>query len=157
MTKVDLTAIEGIEETTALVLLSEIGTDMSKWPGSKQFCSWLGLCPQGQAVGGQGAVVQGEGGSQPGGAGVTAGGMEHVAVRARRRWVHSSGGSRAESGRAKAVTATAHNRWRGWCTCRLLKHGQAYVAKGLEEYEQQHHERQLRSLKRKSRKTSATS
>ncbi len=46
VTKVDLTAIEGIEETTALVLLGEIGTDMSKWPSSKQFCSWLGLCPQ---------------------------------------------------------------------------------------------------------------
>ncbi len=45
VTKVDLTAIEGIEETTALVLLGEIGTDMSKWPSSKQFCSWLGLCP----------------------------------------------------------------------------------------------------------------
>ncbi len=46
------------------------------------------------------------------------------------------------------MTATAAN-WRGWCT-RLLKHGQAYVAKGLQEYEQQHHERQLRSLKRKA-------
>ena len=43
---VDLTAIEGIEEGTALVLIREIGTDRSKWPSSKQFCSWLGLCPQ---------------------------------------------------------------------------------------------------------------
>src|SRR5262249_54976413 len=39
---VDLTAIEGIDETTALVLLSEIGTDMSRWPSVKQFTSWLG-------------------------------------------------------------------------------------------------------------------
>src|SRR5262249_29873898 len=29
---VDLTAIEGIEERTALVVLSEVGTDMSRWP-----------------------------------------------------------------------------------------------------------------------------
>src|SRR5262245_61814222 len=50
---VDLTAIEGIDETTALVLLSEIGTDMSRWPSLKQFCSWLGLCPQHKISGGK--------------------------------------------------------------------------------------------------------
>src|SRR5439155_21704309 len=43
---VDLTAIEGISETTALVILSEIGTDVSKFPHEKNFVSWLGLCPQ---------------------------------------------------------------------------------------------------------------
>src|SRR5438128_9461391 len=50
---VDLTAIEGIEEGTALVLLSEIGTDMSRWPSEKHFCSWLGLCPQHKISGGK--------------------------------------------------------------------------------------------------------
>ncbi len=44
------------------------------------------------------------------------------------------------------MTATAHKLAR--LVYALLKHGQAYVAKGLQEYEQQHHERQLRSLKR---------
>ena len=39
---VDLTTIEGIEEGTALVILSEIGTDMHRWPSVKHFCSWLG-------------------------------------------------------------------------------------------------------------------
>jgi len=33
---VDLTIIEGIDESTALVVLSEIGTDMSKFPTVKQ-------------------------------------------------------------------------------------------------------------------------
>src|SRR5262249_42996531 len=50
---VDLTALEGIDETTALVLLSEIGTDMSRWPSVKHFCSWLGLCPQHKISGGK--------------------------------------------------------------------------------------------------------
>ncbi len=42
VTGVDLTAIEGINEHTALVLLSEIGTDMSRWPTEKHFAAWLG-------------------------------------------------------------------------------------------------------------------
>src|ERR1700747_561286 len=46
MAGVDLTAIEGISETTALVILSEIGTDLSRFPTEKNFVSWLGLCPQ---------------------------------------------------------------------------------------------------------------
>src|SRR5207249_1110934 len=42
----DLTVIEGIDERTALVILSEIGLDVSKIPQEKNFVSWLGLCPQ---------------------------------------------------------------------------------------------------------------
>ena len=46
MAGVDLTAVEGISETTALVILSEIGVDLSAFPHEKNFVSWLGLCPQ---------------------------------------------------------------------------------------------------------------
>ena len=42
---VDLTAIEGIEESTALIVLSEIGIDMSRWPSEKHFGSWLAWRP----------------------------------------------------------------------------------------------------------------
>jgi transposase len=53
MAGVDRTVIEGIEESTALVLLSEIGTDRSRWPSVKHFCSWLGLCPNHRLSGGR--------------------------------------------------------------------------------------------------------
>src|SRR5262249_6541047 len=53
MAGVDLTTIEGIEEGTALVILSEIGTGMTRWPSVKHFCSWLGLCPQHKLSGGK--------------------------------------------------------------------------------------------------------
>src|SRR5260370_17187719 len=53
MAGVDLTTIEGIEEGTALVILSEVGTDMHRWPSVKHFCSWLGLCPQHKISGGK--------------------------------------------------------------------------------------------------------
>lgn len=42
ITGVDLTAIPGIEATSALKMISEIGLDLSRWKSSKQFASWLG-------------------------------------------------------------------------------------------------------------------
>jgi hypothetical protein len=42
---VDLTQIDGITPYTALKLLSEIGTDMGRWPTEKHFTSWL-PCPE---------------------------------------------------------------------------------------------------------------
>ncbi|WP_163020013.1 transposase, partial [Pseudomonas viridiflava] len=42
---VDLTAIPTIGIDTALVLASELGADLSRFPTSQHFCSWLGLAP----------------------------------------------------------------------------------------------------------------
>ena len=43
---VDLTQIDGINESAALGLISEIGINMSPWPTEKHFASWLTLCPK---------------------------------------------------------------------------------------------------------------
>jgi transposase len=53
MTGVDLTALEGIDDTTALMLVSEIGFAMSRWPTVKPFTSWLGWCPHQRVSGGK--------------------------------------------------------------------------------------------------------
>src|SRR6266571_3186508 len=37
----------------ALIILSEIGLDMSRWRSAKAFCSWLGLCPGNKISGGR--------------------------------------------------------------------------------------------------------
>jgi len=50
---VDLTAISGIGIVTVLILISEIGVDMSRWRNAKAFCSWLGLCPGNKISGGK--------------------------------------------------------------------------------------------------------
>ena len=39
-----MTQVPGLEEN-ALPLFSEVGRDMSKWPDSGHFASWLSLCP----------------------------------------------------------------------------------------------------------------
>jgi transposase len=52
-TGVDLSQIDGIAPYTALKLLSEIGTDMSRWPTEKHFTSWLTLAPKNKISGGR--------------------------------------------------------------------------------------------------------
>lgn len=41
----DATVISGITDYTWMQLLSEVGTDLSRWPTEKHFTSWLGLAP----------------------------------------------------------------------------------------------------------------
>jgi transposase len=50
---VDLTQLPGIGVLAALILISEIGTDMAKWRSPKAFASWLGLCPNHKISGGR--------------------------------------------------------------------------------------------------------
>ena len=49
----DLTQINGINETAALSLISEIGITMNPWPTEKHFASWLSLCPTNKIRGGR--------------------------------------------------------------------------------------------------------
>jgi len=36
---------------SVLLIVSEIGVDMSKWRSAKAFCAWLGLCPRNKISG----------------------------------------------------------------------------------------------------------
>jgi transposase len=40
-----LTTIPGVDECLAEAILAEIGTDMSRFPGPDNLCSWTGICP----------------------------------------------------------------------------------------------------------------
>ena len=42
ITGVDLLAVKGFSYGSILTILSEVGTDMSKWKTEKHFTSWLG-------------------------------------------------------------------------------------------------------------------
>jgi transposase len=50
---VDLTQIIGLNVLSVLIILSEIGLDMSRWRNEKAFCAWLGLCPGNKISGGK--------------------------------------------------------------------------------------------------------
>jgi transposase len=106
MAGVDLTAIEGIDETTALVVLSETGTDMSRWASEKHFASWLGLCPQVRLSGGKVKASRVRRGAN----------RASVALRLAARSLHHSKSAlgaffrrlKSRLGVSKAIVATAH-------------------------------------------------
>jgi transposase len=50
---VDLCNVDGMSEVSSVELISEIGTDMSKWKNSKHFSAWLNLVPNTKITGGK--------------------------------------------------------------------------------------------------------
>jgi transposase len=144
---VDLTVIEGIEAGTALVLIGEVGTDMSRWPSVKHFCSWLGLCPQHKVTGGR----------------IISRRTRRVtnraaqALRLAARSLHHSKSAlgaffrrmKSRLGAPKAVTATAHKLAR--LVYSLLKNGTRYVTQAMEEYERTFREKSVQNLTRKAK------
>ena len=50
---IDLSAIDGVSHNTLLTILSEVGTDFSKFPTAKHFTSWLRLAPNNKITGGK--------------------------------------------------------------------------------------------------------
>ena len=49
----DVLQIPGLGNGTILTIISECGTDMTRWKTSKHFTSWLGLAPQNKITGGR--------------------------------------------------------------------------------------------------------
>jgi transposase len=52
ITGTDLTAITGLQTNTILQVISEVGTDMSKFPTANHFASYLGFAPHNKITGG---------------------------------------------------------------------------------------------------------
>jgi hypothetical protein len=147
VTGVDLTAIEGIDEVHALTLVSELGTDFTKWPTVKHFASWLGLCPNWKKTGGK---VQSSRTRQ--GKNRAAGALRLAAWRLVRS--HSYLGAylrrqRARLGAPKAVTATAHKLAR--IVYHLMRYGPAYMRQSEDAYAAQVRDRLEKQLRRRAR------
>ena len=148
MTGLDLTEIDGIDELTLQKVLSETGTDMSKWPTVKHFTSWLHLCPNNKITGGK--VKQR--GVQP------TQNRASTALRVAAASLKSSDSAlgayfrrmRARLGTPAAITATAHKLAR--IIYHLLKYRQPYHDFGADHYEQQYRARVLRNLNRRAAK-----
>jgi transposase len=147
MTGVDLLKIDGIAAPTALVVVSEIGTDMTRWQTVKHFTSWLGLCPGTTKSGGKVRTSK------------TKPSANRVATALR---LAAGGLARSKSalgayyrrmaarlGKAEAITATAHKLAR--LIYSMLRNGSEYVDAGQEYYEQQYQERVLQSLTRRAK------
>jgi transposase len=146
ITGVDLTRIEGIQVQTAQVVISEVGVDMTRWPDEHQFASWLGLSPNHTITGGK----------------VIRRGTKKVlnraatALRLAAQTLHRSKsylGAKYRRFRARlegpvAITAMAHQLAR--LIYRLLRFGTEYHDKGIEHYERQYRETQMKWLKKQA-------
>lgn len=144
MSGVDLTAIDGIEASTALTVLAEIGPDLHRFKSVKHFCSWLGLAPGTKISGGKVLSAKTIGSAN----------RASQALRlaaANLRTSRSALGAYyrrmcARMDKPKAITAAAHKLARIIYT--MLTQGQAYVDAGQDYYEQRYRQRVLANLKR---------
>ena len=137
MTRVDLTEIDGVEAYTALKVVSEIGTDTSRWPTAKYFASWLGLSPNNRVSGGR--VMS----SRTNPSANRAAAALRLAANALGAFLRRK---KAQLGAPKAITATAHKLAR--IIYSTLKYGQKYVDAGTSYYESQYRQRALSNTKR---------
>ena len=143
---VDLTAIEGIDSTVAMILVGEVGINVDDFPTEKHFGSWTGLAPKAKASGKKRRDRTGPGATR------VAWALRLAAASLHRSQTALGGFLRRLKGRLgapKAITATAYKLAR--LVYRLLKHGHDYVARGVKEYEAAFRERTVRALERKAK------
>lgn len=152
ITGVDLVAVDGISEALAQTILSEIGTDMSRWPTDKHFASWLGLAPHNDISGGR--VLR----SRTLPTNNRAGQAFRQAATSVSRTASAFGAfyrrKRAQAGPQFAQVATAHKIAR--TVYHLLKDRTQYVDIGASGYEQQHRQREIDSLFKKAHRLGFT-
>ena len=148
MCGVDLTRIDGIDVTTALAVISETGTDMSRFPAVGNFTSWMGLCPGTKITGGK----------------VMSGKTKRCANRAAQALRMAAAALRTSQSalgayfrrmcsrmdKPKAIAAAAHNLARLIYT--MLTKGEEYTDKGQAYYEERYRERVLHHLAKRAEK-----
>lgn len=146
MTGVDLTAIDGLEVLTVQTIISEVGTDMSKWKSVKHFTSWLGLAPENEISGGKLLRTR----------------TKKVKSRANLAFRQAAMGVsrgqsvlsvfyrriRARHGPMVAVVATAHKIARIFYA--MLKDRRGYISPDTTAYDAKQKERAIKHLKRKA-------
>jgi transposase len=149
---VDLVTVMGLSSSSVQTIISEIGTDMSRFPSVKHFAAWLGLAPRNDISGGK--VLRSQTRK-----------VTNRATQAFRQAAQSVSRSdsavgayyrsmRARKGPEQATVATAHKIAR--IVYHLLKYGEAYEAESAAAYEQQRQERELRQLTRRAAKLGYT-
>ncbi len=144
---IDLTQVPGLNTATVYTCVAELGTHLDKFPTSKHFASWLGLCPDNRISGGKVLSVR----------------TRHVkhrvaqALRMAAQSLYRSrsalGGffrrMRAKLGAPKAITATAHKLAR--IVYHLLTTGAPYTDTHLAKTEELNRKRRERRLHAQAR------
>lgn len=144
--RVDLTVIDGLDDSSVQTILGETGVDMSRWRTHKHFGSWLGVAPHEEITGGR--VKRSHTRK-----------VKNPAAQAFRMAAQSVGRGQsalghffrrlaARVGVEKAITATAYKLARIFY--HMLKDHEPYHPESPEGYEGRCRERDLKALRRKA-------
>lgn len=144
---VDFTQIDGLDVITVQTILSETGLDPRAFPTSKNFTSWLGLCPNNRITGGRIKSSRTRKVSN------RAADAFRLAAQGLTNSKSALGGyywrMRARLGAPDAITATAHK------LARIFYHmwttGEPYKDPGVDYYEQKYQERIIRNMKKRAK------
>ena len=147
LTDVDLSQVDGLGPHSALQLVSEIGTDMTRWATPRHFTSWLTLAPNNKITGGR--LISSR---TPGSANRAAAILRMAAMAVGKTQTALGAFYRrlaARTGKAKAITATA--RKIAILVYRMLKGDiRQYSDPGPESYNEDQRQRAIRRLRRRA-------
>jgi transposase len=144
---VDLTQIESIDAVTAFTVITEQGTDMTRFKTEKSFASHLCLCPNNIITGGR---IRKKSTRKSASRAATS---LRIAAQSLRRSKGPLGDCyrrlHARLGPQKAITAMAHKLAK--IIYRMLKHGEQYTQQGMQEQERRNREKNFKNLARRAR------
>jgi transposase len=145
---VDLSLVDGFGVSLAQTVIMEVGTDMSKFPDEKHFCSWLGLAPKHEISGGK--VLKNNTLKTKN----RAGQAFRMAAQSVKQAEYVFGlfyrRLRARLGPSQATVATAHAIAR--VVYRMLKYQVEYEPLNVNEYQRQYEVQQIKYLKKRAAK-----
>jgi hypothetical protein len=145
---VDITVVDGFGVGLAQTVISEIGTDMRRFPNEKHFCSWLGLAPKNDISGGK--VLKNATLKTKSRAGQAFRMAAKSVIRADCAFGQMYRRLRSRLGPAQAIVATAHAIAR--VVYRMLKFQVEYEPLSGGEYQKRYEAQQLKYLKKKAAK-----
>ncbi len=145
---VDVSAVDGFGVSLAQTVIMEVGTDMSKFPTEKHFCSWLGLAPKHEISGGK--VLKNKTLKTKNRAGQAFRMAAHSVKQADCAFGALYRRLKARLGPAQATVASAHAIAR--VVYRMLKYQVEYEPLSVNEYEKRYREQQLKYMKKKAAK-----
>ena len=145
---VDISLVYGFGVSLAQTVIMEVGTDMSKFPSEKHFCSWLGLAPKHDISGGKtlnNRTIKTKN---------RAGQAFRMAANSVKKANNPFGvlyrRLRARLGPAQATVATAHAMAR--VVYKMLKYKVEFDPLSVNEYQKKYEEQQIKYMKKRAAK-----
>lgn len=143
----DLVDIIGVSESLAQTILSEIGTDLSRFPTSKHFCSWLGLAPHTDISGGK--VLRSRIMKVHNRAGQALRQAAQSCARSHSLFGAFYRARAARSSAAEATVATAHKIAR--VIYHMLTQHEAFQPESIQAFDQRRQQREVKYLQKKAK------